>query len=141
MTNQKLTNQIITAAIDGFEAQKLRIDAQLAELRGMLDGSHNNHVETSASPEPTHRGRKMSAAARKRMADAQTKRWAASRGEAPTAPAKPKAKRKLSAAGKAAIVAALKTRWAAKRAENSSPAKSTAPTKRSGRKAATKESA
>ena len=32
----KLTNTIIEAAIAGFEAQKKSIDAQIAELRGML---------------------------------------------------------------------------------------------------------
>jgi hypothetical protein len=62
----------------------------------------------------------MSAAVRKRMGDAQRKRWAESKKESeppsPVTPDAPKAKRNLSAAGKAAIVAALKKRWAAKRA-------------------------
>ena len=35
---QKLTAEIITAAILGFEAQKTKIDTQLAELRAMLSG-------------------------------------------------------------------------------------------------------
>jgi hypothetical protein len=60
----------------------------------------------------------MSAGGRKSIAEAQRKRWAASKGQSePTKPAAPKPERKLSAAGKAAIVAALKKRWAAKRAE------------------------
>ena len=33
-----LTPQIINAAIVGFEQEKLRFDAQIAELRSMLDG-------------------------------------------------------------------------------------------------------
>jgi|ERR1017187_5462955 hypothetical protein len=58
----------------------------------------------------------MSAAARKRIRDAQRKRWAESKKEsAPSSPVAPKTKRRLSKAGKAAIVAALKKRWAAKR--------------------------
>jgi hypothetical protein len=69
----------------------------------------------------------MSAAARKRIGDAQRKRWAESKKESvpssPVAPEAPKPKRKLSAAGKAAIVAALKKRWAAKRAAAEKAAK------------------
>ena len=110
MPTPKLTNEIIIAAITGFEAQKTRIDVQIAELRAMLDGER---TEPAAAPEvPKGKRRKMSAAARKRMAVAQRRRWAESKGT--PEPAKPK--RKLSAAGKAAIVAALKKRWAAKRA-------------------------
>jgi hypothetical protein len=61
----------------------------------------------------------MSAAGRKAIAEAQRKRWAASKaasaGEAPEVVSKPK--RKLSAAGRKAIIAATKKRWALKRAE------------------------
>jgi len=116
MRTLKLTNKIIAAAIEGFEAQKQRIDGQIAELRAMLSGGS---TETAAATEPTIRRRsKMSAAGRARIAEAQRKRWAASRGQSESAPpAQSKPKRKLSAAGKAAIVAALKKRWALKRAE------------------------
>jgi hypothetical protein len=112
----KLTPEIITAAIDGFEAQKTRIDVRIAELRALLTGSP---AETAAAAEPpTRKGRKMSAAARKRIGDAQRKRWAESKGQSTkVAPEAAKPKRKLSKAGKAAIVAALKKRWAAKKAE------------------------
>jgi hypothetical protein len=118
MATHKLTPEIITAAVEGFEQQKLRIDAQIAELRQMLTGTP---TEPAAAPEvPKGKRRKMSAAARKRIGDAQRKRWAESKKESvpssPVAPEAPKPKRKLSAAGKAAIVAALKKRWAAKRA-------------------------
>jgi len=34
----KVTNEILTAAIEGFEAQKTRINAQIAELRETLSG-------------------------------------------------------------------------------------------------------
>jgi hypothetical protein len=115
MPIQKLTPEIITAAILGFEEQKRQIDAQIAELRAMLSGGP---AEAPATPEPTKRKRrKVSAAGRKAIAEAQRKRWAASKvqsGPATPEPAKPK--RKLSKAGKAAIVAALKKRWAARKA-------------------------
>jgi hypothetical protein len=38
MPTPKLTIEIITAAIDGFKAQKTRLDAQISELRVMLAG-------------------------------------------------------------------------------------------------------
>jgi len=122
MATHKLTPEIITAAVEGFEQQKLRIDAQIAELRAMLPGGR---TETAAAPEvPKGKRRKMSAAARKRIGDAQRKRWAESKKEsAPSSPVAPKTKRRLSAAGKAAIVAALKKRWAAKLAAAKKAAK------------------
>ena len=126
MPTHKLTPEIINAAIVGFEQEKVRIDAQIADLRSMLDGGP---TEPAPTPEvPKGKRRKMSAAARKRMGEAQRKRWAESRGQAesPSAPVTPepsKPKRKLSAAGKAAIVAALKKRWAAKKAAKKAPVK------------------
>jgi hypothetical protein len=128
MPTQKLTPEIITAAILGFEGQKRHIDKQIAELRALLSGSP---VKTSAPEPTTHKRRKMSAAARKRIGDAQRKRWAESKkATEPSAPeAAPKPKRKLSKAGRAAIVAATKKRWAAiHQAEK--PASKTAPAKR-----------
>src|ERR1039458_3462221 len=117
----KLTPEILNAAIVGFEQQKLRIDAQIAELRQMLGGGPT----ATATPEvPRGRRRKMSAAARKRIGDAQRKRWAESKKEsAPPSPVAPKTKRRLSAAGKAAIVAALKKRWEIGRAAAKKAAK------------------
>src|SRR5690349_22401536 len=110
----KLTNEIIDAAIDGFEAQKRRIDEQISELRAMR--SESPAQLTSGSTQQPRR--KMSAAGRRAIAAAQRKRWAASKVEAETKvpKAKPAAKkRKLSAEGRANIVAALKRRWAAKK--------------------------
>src|ERR1039457_6935324 len=106
MPTQKLTNEIIAAAIDGFTAQKARIDVQISELKAMLPGGP---AETAATPEsPTKKRRKFSAAARKRMKEAQQRRWAQIKGESePPAPAT-KPKRKLSAAAKANLVAHLK---------------------------------
>src|SRR5436305_14009590 len=110
---QKFTHEIITAAIAGFEAQKLSIDSQIAELRSMLDGQSSG---PAATPSATgKRKRKFSAASRRKMAAAQKARWAGIKksSEPPKAEsAKPK-KRKMSAAGRAAIAAAVKKRWAA----------------------------
>jgi len=115
----KLTPEIITAAILGFEEQKRHIDGQIAELRAVLSGGPAKPAATSEAAPPK---RKVSAAARRRMALAQKARWAKIRGEseppAPATPKPPKPKRKLSAAGRRAIVNALKKRWALKRAES-----------------------
>ena len=108
----RISPEIMTAAIEGFEAQKQRIDSQIAELRAMLNGPQPT---AAAAPQTTKRST-MSAAGRKRIAEAQRKRWAEAKGvSVPAAPAT-KPKRKLSAAGRAAIVTALKKRWAEKRA-------------------------
>jgi hypothetical protein len=113
MAIPKLTNEIIDAAILGFEEQKRRLDEQVAELRAMRTGDRQTGVQPAQS---SGRRRKMSAAGRKAIAEAQRKRWAAIKGtEVSKRPAK-RAKRKLSSAGRAAIVAALKKRWAAKKA-------------------------
>jgi hypothetical protein len=125
MPTPKLTNELVTAAIKGFEEQKREIDVQIAELRAFLSGEP---AEADPAPVSTKRPRKkISAAGRKAMAEAQRKRWAAIKGKpepqasvTPTAnltsKAAPKPKRKLSAAGRAAIIAATKKMWAAKRA-------------------------
>jgi hypothetical protein len=109
----KLTNEIIDAAIFGFEQQKRRLDAQIADLRAIRDGVPAKDGAISA---PVKAGRKkVSAATRRAMADGQRKRWAAAKG-GDTGSEVRKPKRKLSAAGRASIVAALKKRWAAKKA-------------------------
>jgi hypothetical protein len=114
MAIPRLTNEIIDAAILGFEEQKRRLDAQLAELRAMRNGASQT-APASARPR-----RKMSAAGRKAIAAAQRQRWATLKGEGVAQVAPKKAKRKLSRAGRAAIVAALKKRWAAKKAAKKS---------------------
>ena len=87
---------MLLAAIDGFEFQKLRIDAQIFEIEQLLD---DGNTESEASPVVRQKH------------------------SAPKAPKASKKKRKLSAAGRAAIVAALKKRWAAKKAEQAAVAK------------------
>src|ERR1017187_3112008 len=101
---KQLTPEIISAAIDGFEQQKLRIDAQIAELRTMLGGGSTKPTSAAAQEAPTGKRRKMSAAGRKAIAEAQRKRWALSKeAAAPLAPAPSKPKRKLSKQRKAAL--------------------------------------
>ena len=137
----KLTPAIITAAIAGFEAQKTRIDDQIAELRAMLPGGS---AGTAAAPKPAmQKRRKISAAGRKAIAEAQRKRWAASKtaAELPASEAASKPKRKLSAAGRKAIIAATKKRWRLQKAAakaQSTAARKAAPARK---KAANKKTA
>jgi hypothetical protein len=102
MSTQKFNRDILLAAMEGFESQKQRIDAQIAELRQMLTGTP---AEATAAPEaPKGKRREMSAAARKRIGDAQRKRWAEFKGksESPSETAAAKPKRKPSASGRKA---------------------------------------
>ena len=107
-----MTHDIITAAIAGFELQKKRISAQIADLRQALTG---NGAQGVAATESARRRRKMSAAARKRIADAQRKRWAAmkKRSGRPVSAESGRPKRRISAAGRRRIIEATRKRWAA----------------------------
>ncbi len=144
MQTQKLSREIITAAIQGFEAQKQQIDSQIAELRSVLEGGAIERSTDSGAAKPK---RKFSAEALRRMREAQQRRWARVRGEAvPQSPAKQgaKPKRRLSAAGRRAIAEAARRRWAAHRAAaqkaQSPAAKKAARKKSAGTKAAAKKS-
>src|ERR1035441_5904810 len=113
----KLTPEIISAAILGFEEQKRHIDANIAELRAILAG---DSAKSTVKPEPTkHKGRRRPPAAGARIAEAQRKRWAESKAASQPSPPEvtPTPKRKLSEAGRKVIVAATKKRSALKRAE------------------------
>ena len=112
----KLNRELITAAIDGFEEQKRRITAQIAELRQMLSGGPTSDGADLSGP--TTKRRWMSAAARAKIAAAQRKRWAAKQAggagsESASTPVRKK--RRLSAAGRKAIIEATKRRWTAVR--------------------------
>ena len=46
----KFNNDILAAAIEGFEAQKKRIDTQIVELRQLMTGGS---AESAATPTPS----------------------------------------------------------------------------------------
>ena len=71
--SNNLNPQIIAAAIEGFESQKKRLDAQIRELRAMLNGGR---TKSAAAEPPKRKRRRISAARPKRIAEAQRKRWA-----------------------------------------------------------------
>ena len=124
MATQRLTNDIISADIAGFESQKKRIDGQIAELRQMLT---EGGLGVPATPAPKQGRRKMTAAARKAIAAAQRRRWAAMReASQPVREEAPQVKRRLSAAGKRRIIEATKKRWAAFHAQKGAAQKAAA---------------
>jgi hypothetical protein len=114
---KKLTDEIVRAAIDGLTVRKTRLKERIAELHAMLDGG-SPHAAVASEP-AQRKGRRMSAAARRRIAAAQRLRWAKIRGESvpaapPTTNAKPK--RTISPEGLKRIIAATKKRWRLQRA-------------------------
>ena len=103
----KLSDEILIAALDGYEAQKTRIDAHIAEIRSMLGGTRTG----AASSEGAKPKRKVSASARRRMARAQKLRWKKIKQGAEATTEKPK--RHMSASARKRIGDAQKKRWAA----------------------------
>jgi hypothetical protein len=113
----KLERMVMAAAILACKAQKRRIEAQIAEVRQTIEAeSHSTAVDQS---QPR---RRMSRAARARIAAAQRKRWAETRRQ-PVAvtgqlsPAAAKKERRVSAAGRRRIIEATRQGWARMRAE------------------------
>jgi hypothetical protein len=113
MPKQNLNPEILAAALQGLEAQRARLDAHIAEARRMLGARTQEPAAAAKAPRPR---RRLSAAALKRIVEAQRKRWAdyhRKKAEEPSAAAKtPRPRRKLSAAALKRIVEAQKKRWA-----------------------------
>ena len=119
MPSPKLTGDIISAAIAGYESRKQEIDRQISELQAMLS-SATSTLELFPESVKEKGRRKMSAASRKRMAEAQQKRWADYRGDSfpatkPKTKQPTKKKRKISTNGRVALAEAQRKRWAAKK--------------------------
>lgn len=111
MARQADTDQdLLVMALVGYEAEKARIEGAIRAIQAQL--GHRGPGGSKAATDWTPAKRVLSASARRRIAAAQRKRWAAIR-QAKAQPAKPK--RKLSAAGRRAIVEATRKRWAAVR--------------------------
>ena len=106
---------LLRAALIGYETEKAKIQAAIAEIQAQLGHRGPGRPKAAADGEghTVPKRRTMSASARRRIAAAQRKRWAALKN-AKAAPPRPK--RKLSAAGRRAIIEATKKRWAAVRA-------------------------
>jgi len=112
--------KFLQMALLGLESQKSKIDATIEEIRRQLGHRGPGRppkAETNGAGEGAPKRRTMSAAARRRIALAQKRRWAAFHKQTaePAKGAPTKRRRTMSAAGRARIVAATKKRWAAYR--------------------------
>src|SRR6267142_2627553 len=119
MPQLKLTADILSAALEGFEAQKNRIDARIAEILQMLGGS----TAPAALTDTGKPRKKRSAAVRRKMALAQRARYAElKQGSAtqPSAPATKKPKRTVSAKKRSPQSASTSTAGTKKRLRASS---------------------
>ena len=116
---------LLAAALVGYEQRLAEISGKIAEIQRQLGRRAAHDVLPVAEGAPV-RSRNMSPAARRRIAAAQRKRWAAYRkGQAPAAAKKsaPAPKRRMSVAGRKRIAEAQRKRWAAVRAKKAAPKK------------------
>jgi hypothetical protein len=112
----KQDTEILEAALIGFQHKRDQIEQKIAELRSQIRGTPASRPAPAAAAPGASvpKKRTMSAAARRRIAMAQKKRWAAYKAAQGTKAAAPKQKKRaISAEGRARIVAATKKRWAA----------------------------
>jgi hypothetical protein len=71
--------ELLSAALEGLEAQKKRIEDQIKQVQAMLGhrrGRPASNDSATAKPAAATRRRQLSPAARKRIAAAQKRRWA-----------------------------------------------------------------
>ena len=116
---------LLKAALVGYEHERTVIVEKIAEIRRQL-GGRSNRVATPSTNGAEPARRQMSGEARRRIAAAQRKRWAAFRKEhAPEktrvqkAGAKPR--RTMSAGGRKRIAEAQRKRWATVHAKKAAP--------------------
>ena len=83
--NSIRNHSLLTAALEGLELQKQRIDEQIQEVRSLLGKTpgrrgrppgSTNGGSTNTAPTSKRAAGRLSAAARKRIAAAQKRRWA-----------------------------------------------------------------
>ena len=73
LKRRSLDAGILSAALEGLELQKERLEQQIAEVRRLLGGGGQKPAVAVEAKKPRS---KMSAAARKRISAVQKKRWA-----------------------------------------------------------------
>ena len=107
-------SEFLAAALIGYQQRRAEIDGKIAALRQQLGGNWASVPAGSSDGTRPARQRTMSAAGRKRIAEAQRKRWKAfHQAQEPAAAKNAPAARRMSAAGRKRIAEATKKRWAA----------------------------
>jgi hypothetical protein len=109
----KIDRSTLEMALIGCEAERQKIEAAMAAIRKQVNG----HAAAPAVDGTRKQKHNMSTAARRRIAAAQRKRWAAFHAEKKSGTAKTAPKRELSAAAKAKLAANLAKARAAKAAK------------------------
>jgi hypothetical protein len=77
---KRMSPELLGAALEGLQQRLAEVDQNIAEVKRLLRSG-----PASPAAEPAHAGRrrrKMTAAAKRRIAEAQRKRWAAFRAQA-----------------------------------------------------------
>jgi len=69
-------DSLLTAALEGLELQRRRIEEQIQEVRSRLGKTSGRHNQAESGTPRKPAGRTLSEAARKRIAAAQKRRWA-----------------------------------------------------------------
>jgi hypothetical protein len=100
---QQTDRLTLEMALIGYEAERQKIEAAMAAIRKQVDG-HAAAPAVAGTRGPKH---VMSAAAKRKIAAAQRKRWAAFHAEKKSGTSQTAPKRKLSAAAKAKLAANL----------------------------------
>ena len=116
----------LRAALYGYESEKAKIEEAIAQIQTQLGdrGPGRPKAATDGTEQSAPKRRTMSASGRRRIAEAQKKRWAAlKQGKTEQQEPKRKRKRRLSTAGRRAIIEATKKRWAAVRAAKAKASK------------------
>ena len=107
------------AALIGLTVQRQQIEEQISSIRSQLGGRSTPSATPAVEGEPKAK-RQMSAAAKKRIRDAQKKRWAAFHAQhGKPAAKKTTSKRTMSPERRAALIANLKKARAARAAKRS----------------------
>jgi len=133
-----LDSETLQAALLGYQHQLDQINAKMADLRSKLKGEPPAGSKLAEAAPAAHGGKRpLSAAARKRIAQAQRKRWAEYH-KAQEAPAK---KRNMSPAARERIAAATRKRWAEFRAKKAAAEKAAAKAAKAKKAAAKKPAA
>jgi hypothetical protein len=110
------TNRLLELALKGLEADRARIENEIAELEALRKSGSVSGSGTQVSNGTTGTRRKMSAAARKRISEGMKRRYAEMRNSLQSVQQTKKSESGgLTAAGRKKLSDMMKARWAAKR--------------------------
>ena len=112
------SEQLRNLAAHGAKARLLELASEMAAISAAFPDVAGTAEKRGGSRGPTRLKRKRSkitAEGRRRIAEAQRKRWAALKSDAPTAQ-RPRLRARMSAAARKAVSKRMKTYWAQRRA-------------------------